>query len=183
MFAKISKLLMSNEQMDFSVTPLDGGKVKLIFGFKPKSLPKSEKHSQLDKAEKEALEQEEQGLQILRAELAKPCKIEGTPEEIEEQLDNLLTIRSSDSFTRANDMLNNGIDSMEKAIAEAEEKLSSKKKSTKTTSAKSASPKPSEKDKSTSPKKPETAKKEVPKAEEPKEEEFDLIAMMNGAES
>jgi hypothetical protein len=144
MLEKIATLLETNESLSLNIENKgkDSNNIDLfdvIIGFKPKAIPKSLKENSFDKITKAELVEKTKVLQTLRAEIAKPRILSGSAEEIESQLDELLTYKENPTVKKLNNVFDSGLDALNELISGAEEKLTaSSKAKTKTTTTKAS---------------------------------------------
>jgi hypothetical protein len=133
MLNKLADLLNDNEKLSFQLSNLGSGVYKLVMSFQPMALPKNTVTTSDDKAVVEGLLA---SADLIRAELAKPKVFTGIPDEICDQLDQLLTITQSSAYQRGVTALSTMVSSIEKTIADAQKKAdeAKTKKATKTTS-------------------------------------------------
>lgn len=174
MFEKIAEILNENEKLNFSVTTLKGGKFKVVLSYAPTALTKKmpEIPSGASEDDKKSYMATLDAINMVRSKLATPKVIQGTVEQVEKGLSELMEITSSDAYKGANDYVESEIDALNDVIAKAKKAKSSKAKP-KASAKAETKPKPESKPSVGGSKEPEKAEKAKPspaKVEEKKEE-------------
>lgn len=134
MFEQLGNVLLEQESVSLSVKKKEDGKFDVIVAFQPRKIPTSVKHEQLPKKDKTEIEEKSKMLEKLRAELAKPRVLHGTPSELDEQMTELATLPEHPTYQRLNNVFEMGVDGLDELIAEAEQRFANKKNTTKKTS-------------------------------------------------
>jgi PRTRC genetic system protein E len=110
MITQIATILAEKENVTLNIEKTNDSELMVIVGFKPKTIPTTNKAD---------LKEQVDSLNIIRAELAKPRVLKGTPEDIESQLTDLCELKESNAYKEAESFLDKGITSIEEAMKKA----------------------------------------------------------------
>lgn len=130
MLEQLSKLLIENEKLNFSVESVKDG-FKVIVTLQPVSLKLDvpPKPATLKGKDGEEFDNLTDVINSVRAELAKPKVITGSIEEIGSDIEQLLELKESQAYEDAENLIETSISSLEEIVQKAKAKKASAGKS------------------------------------------------------